>query len=175
MSEYNQERLTQDVVAAFAGTPDPRLRLVAMTSLVIAHPRLRARGRPDARGMAGRSAVPERDRPDLDREAPRVHPALRHARPVDDGRLAGRRRAPAATPRARPRPPRRPSKGPFYWPGAPDLALGTDIGEGVPGEPTFYMGRVTDFDGKPLAGALLDVWSGDGDGKYDVQLSTSRR
>ena len=33
------------------------------------------------------------------------------------------------------------------------------------------MGRVTDCDGKPLAGALLDVWSGDGDGKYDVQLA----
>jgi hydroxyquinol 1,2-dioxygenase len=33
------------------------------------------------------------------------------------------------------------------------------------------MGRITDVDGKPLAGALLDVWSGDGDGKYDVQLS----
>ena len=62
-------------------------------------------------------------------------------------------------------------EGPFYWPGAPDLPLGTDIGEGVPGEPTLYMGRVTDCDGKPLAGALLDVWSGDGDGKYDVQLS----
>jgi hydroxyquinol 1,2-dioxygenase len=62
-------------------------------------------------------------------------------------------------------------EGPFYWAGAPDLALGTDIGEGVPGEPTFYMGRVTDLNGKPLAGALLDVWSGDGDGLYDVQLS----
>jgi hydroxyquinol 1,2-dioxygenase len=62
-------------------------------------------------------------------------------------------------------------EGPFYWPGAPDLPLGSDIGEGVPGEPTLYMGRVTDCDGKPLAGALLDVWSGDGDGKYDVQLA----
>jgi hydroxyquinol 1,2-dioxygenase len=62
-------------------------------------------------------------------------------------------------------------EGPFYWPGAPDLPLGTDIGEGVPGEPTFYMGRVTDVSGKPIANALLDVWSGDGDGKYDVQLS----
>jgi hydroxyquinol 1,2-dioxygenase len=30
---------------------------------------------------------------------------------------------------------------------------------------------VTDLDGKPLAGALLDVWSGNGDGHYDVQLS----
>ena len=33
MSEYNQDRLTQDVVDAFAKTPDPRLRQL-MTSLV---------------------------------------------------------------------------------------------------------------------------------------------
>ena len=33
MSEYNQEQLTQDVVDAFAKTPDPRLREM-MTALV---------------------------------------------------------------------------------------------------------------------------------------------
>ena len=33
MSEYNQEKLTQDVLAAFANTPDPRLREL-MTALV---------------------------------------------------------------------------------------------------------------------------------------------
>ena len=33
MSEYNQEKLTRDVLDAFAGTPDPRLRRI-MTSLV---------------------------------------------------------------------------------------------------------------------------------------------
>ncbi len=61
-------------------------------------------------------------------------------------------------------------QGPFYWEGAPDLPLGSDIGEGVPGEPTLYLGRVTDTEGKPLANALLDVWSGDGDGVYDMQM-----
>src|SRR5450631_774366 len=33
MSDYNQEKLTQDVLDAFAGTSDPRLRQL-MTSLV---------------------------------------------------------------------------------------------------------------------------------------------
>ena len=33
MSEYNQEKLTQDVLDAFADTPDPRLRQL-MTALV---------------------------------------------------------------------------------------------------------------------------------------------
>ncbi len=62
-------------------------------------------------------------------------------------------------------------QGPFYWEGAPELPLGSDIAQGVSGEPAFYSGRVTDLEGKPLAGALLDVWSGDGDGFYDMQLA----
>jgi hydroxyquinol 1,2-dioxygenase len=60
-------------------------------------------------------------------------------------------------------------QGPFYWEGAPELPLGSDIAQGAPGEPALYSGRVTDLEGKPLAGALLDIWSGDGDGVYDMQ------
>jgi hydroxyquinol 1,2-dioxygenase len=62
-------------------------------------------------------------------------------------------------------------QGPFYWVGAPDRALGDDIAEGVSGEPALYTGRVTDLEGQPLPGALLDVWSGDGDGMYDMQMA----
>lgn len=61
-------------------------------------------------------------------------------------------------------------QGPYYWEGAPETPLGGDIAEGVKGEPAFYSGRVTDTEGKPLAGALLDVWSGDGEGTYDMQV-----
>ena len=61
-------------------------------------------------------------------------------------------------------------QGPFYWEGAPVLPLGSDIGEGMPGEPTHYSGRVTDTHGQPLANCRMDVWSGDGDGFYDMQL-----
>lgn len=60
--------------------------------------------------------------------------------------------------------------GPFYWEGAPDLPLGSDLARGVIGEPTFYSGRVLALDGRPLANALLDIWSGDGDGNYDMQI-----
>lgn len=61
-------------------------------------------------------------------------------------------------------------QGPYYWENAPELPLGSDIGEGVAGESAFYCGRVIDGDGKPIAGALLDVWSGDGEGTYDMQM-----
>ncbi|HTC45029.1 MAG TPA: dioxygenase [Steroidobacteraceae bacterium] len=60
--------------------------------------------------------------------------------------------------------------GPFYWPGAPDLPRGSNLAEGVKGEPTFYSGRVLSASGQPLENALLDIWSGDGDGDYDMQI-----
>ena len=60
-------------------------------------------------------------------------------------------------------------QGPFFWPGAPQLELGADIGAGNPGEPAYYHGRVTDTAGKPVANCTLDVWSGDGEGFYDMQ------
>jgi hydroxyquinol 1,2-dioxygenase len=46
---------------------------------------------------------------------------------------------------------------------------GADIAAGETGLPTFVSGRVTDVDGKPVAGALLDVWQTDSDGFYDLQ------
>lgn len=61
-------------------------------------------------------------------------------------------------------------QGPFYWEGAPILPLGSDIGKGMPGEPTYYTGRVTDTHGRPIAQCCVDVWSGDGEGVYDMQM-----
>ncbi|MEP7242348.1 MAG: dioxygenase [Gammaproteobacteria bacterium] len=61
--------------------------------------------------------------------------------------------------------------GPFYWEGAPERALGSNLAAGVKGEPAFYSGRVLSAEGQPLAGALLDVWSGDGEGLYDMQIA----
>ena len=60
--------------------------------------------------------------------------------------------------------------GPYYWEGAPEMPAGENLAEGVKGEPAFYSGRVLSSDGTPLAGALLDVWSGDGEGTYDMQM-----
>jgi protocatechuate 3,4-dioxygenase beta subunit len=60
--------------------------------------------------------------------------------------------------------------GPFYVEGAPEMSLGANIGRpGTPGEPCRVTGRVVGADGKPLAGAVIDVWEAAGDGFYDVQ------
>ncbi len=60
-------------------------------------------------------------------------------------------------------------QGPFYWENSPELPLGTDITGEASGEPAYYSGRVIDTAGAPIANCCLDVWSGDGDGIYDMQ------
>jgi hydroxyquinol 1,2-dioxygenase len=60
--------------------------------------------------------------------------------------------------------------GPYYWEGAPEYPHGANLAKGVKGEPAFYSGRVLDTEGRPIANAVLDIWSGDGDGNYDMQM-----
>jgi hydroxyquinol 1,2-dioxygenase len=61
--------------------------------------------------------------------------------------------------------------GPYYWEGAPELPAGANLAEGVKGDPTYYSGRVLDSAGNPLGNAVLDIWSGDGEGNYDMQMA----
>ena len=169
MSEYNQQKLTEDVLAAFAGTPEPRLREL-MTALVKhIHEFAREVDLTPEEWMAGlkflnsTGQISTEKRPEFILLSDTIGLSMMVvslAQARASGKSQGATEATEAT-----------VEGPFFWPGAPDMPLGADIGEGVPGEPTFYMGRVTDTNGQPLAGALLDVWSGDGEGKYDVQLS----
>jgi hydroxyquinol 1,2-dioxygenase len=60
--------------------------------------------------------------------------------------------------------------GPFHIEGSPELEFGGDMSEGVEGRPLYVHGVVRDLDGRPLAGALLDVWQADNDGAYESQL-----
>jgi hydroxyquinol 1,2-dioxygenase len=60
--------------------------------------------------------------------------------------------------------------GPFHIEGSPELGFGGDMSEGVPGRPLYIHGAVRDLDGRPLAGALLDVWQADNEGAYESQL-----
>ncbi len=59
--------------------------------------------------------------------------------------------------------------GPFHVAGAPELPSGADMAAGAPGEPLFMDIRVRDLDGRPVAGATVDVWQADEEGFYDVQ------
>jgi hydroxyquinol 1,2-dioxygenase len=59
--------------------------------------------------------------------------------------------------------------GPFYVEGAPELPAGADIAHGGPGEPTEVRGRVLTPEGKPIKGALLDVWQTAANALYSSQ------
>jgi hydroxyquinol 1,2-dioxygenase len=64
--------------------------------------------------------------------------------------------------------------GPFFVEGSPEIGAGGDIAGGAAGEPCWVEGTVTDTDGEPAAGALIEVWEADADGFYDVQYSDDR-
>jgi protocatechuate 3,4-dioxygenase beta subunit len=61
--------------------------------------------------------------------------------------------------------------GPFYVEGPPDLPDGTDISGGhLDGDPVLANITVNDLQGRPIPGAVVDVWQANQDGFYDVQL-----
>jgi hydroxyquinol 1,2-dioxygenase len=64
--------------------------------------------------------------------------------------------------------------GPFFVEGSPEIPLGGDMSFGAAGQPCWVEGTVTDTDGTPLAGALVEVWEADGAGLYDVQYTDDR-
>jgi len=59
--------------------------------------------------------------------------------------------------------------GPFHVSNAPRYPLGADICLDGKGQKTLVTGTVKDTEGRPIAGALLDVWQANEDGFYDVQ------
>ena len=60
-------------------------------------------------------------------------------------------------------------EGPFHVADAPERDAGENMTAGAPGEPLFITGIVRGLEGKPLAGAVLDVWQTDGEGLYEAQ------
>ena len=59
--------------------------------------------------------------------------------------------------------------GPFYIANAPKYQNGDNICLDGKGETVWVQGRVKDAKGKPIAGAVLDIWQANEDGFYDVQ------
>ena len=59
--------------------------------------------------------------------------------------------------------------GPFHVAGAPPKKMGDTISLDDKGDPAYVSGRVVDQEGKPISGALLDVWQTSSDGFYDIQ------
>ena len=60
-------------------------------------------------------------------------------------------------------------EGPFHVQDSPEMADGSNMAAGAPGEPCFVSGTVRGTSGEPVAGAVLDVWQTDGEGLYEAQ------
>ncbi|MBO1901765.1 hydroxyquinol 1,2-dioxygenase [Leucobacter weissii] len=61
--------------------------------------------------------------------------------------------------------------GPFHMVESPARALGDDVSPQSRGETTVVRGRVVDTTGRPVPGAVIDVWQANAEGFYDVQQS----
>ncbi|WP_439659652.1 dioxygenase [Lentzea sp. HUAS TT2] len=64
--------------------------------------------------------------------------------------------------------------GPFFVEESPLVGVGGDIAAGAAGTPCWVEGTVRDTAGNPVPGARIEVWEADEDGFYDVQYSDSR-
>ncbi|WP_328477520.1 hydroxyquinol 1,2-dioxygenase [Actinoplanes sp. NBC_00393] len=64
--------------------------------------------------------------------------------------------------------------GPFFVDESPHVPIGGDVAQGASGQPCWVEGTVRDTDGKPVAGARIEVWEADEDGFYDVQYGDGR-
>jgi hydroxyquinol 1,2-dioxygenase len=169
MTQYNESTVTQAVLDSLSNCADPRFKRIMESLVSHLHAFVRDVDLTEAEWAdavqflmeTGKGSTPNRNEFILLSDTLGVSMlvvSLAQAR--KSATLKGATEATEAT-----------VEGPFYWKGAPDVPLGANLGDGVPGEPALYCGRVTDIEGRPLAGALLDVWSGDGEGNYDVQLA----
>jgi hydroxyquinol 1,2-dioxygenase len=160
MPHVTAAHLTDMVIARLAGTPDPRLRQVMTSLLRHLHAFVREVELTEAEWFAGiqfLTAVGQKC--DAKRqEFILLSDTLGVSMLVD---VINHHQAPGATEST--------VLGPFYVPGAPELPNGTNLAEGLPGEPTLFSGRVLTADGKPIPGAQVDTWQADAEGFYDVQ------
>ncbi len=59
--------------------------------------------------------------------------------------------------------------GPFYVEGAPELGFGAELIRDNSGVRAIVQGQVSDADGAPIPGAVLDIWQNADNGLYQVQ------
>ena len=154
MRNINEHNITDAVIARLEGCDDPRLKEI-LTSLVTPPARLRARGEADRGRVDAGHRVPHRDRPDVRRQAAGVHPAVGHARRLDaDGGAEPRKQRAGA--------PRRRCSARSMSPSAPRAAAGhRHRGRRAGRAAVRRRAPCAARDGKPVAGAEVDVWEAD--------------
>ncbi|MFJ4467931.1 maleylacetate reductase and hydroxyquinol 1,2-dioxygenase domain-containing protein [Streptomyces sp. NPDC089424] len=160
-TDVTTARLTEQVVASFAGAPDARVRTLLTGLVRHLHSFVSEQDVTDAEWQyaidfltrTGELCGPTRQ------EFVLLSDVLGVSSAVD---LLTNSRTPDTTPSA--------VLGPFYVEGPPEAAHGSDISGGLPGTPLWADVRITDTAGVPVKDAVVDVWQSNEDGFYDVQL-----
>jgi len=162
MRNFNEETITEAVLARFADAPSPRIKLIS--EALVRHLHAFAREvRPsqtewesgiDFLTRTGQMCSPTRQEFILLSDALGVSmlvDAINHPLPMGATETT--------------------VLGPFYVDDPPEFPLGANISGGKEGKALFVEGTVKATDGTPIAGAWVDTWHADAEGYYDVQLS----
>ncbi|MCA8095363.1 intradiol ring-cleavage dioxygenase [Burkholderia anthina] len=153
-------RLTEQVVASFDGTPDPRLRVLMQSLVRHLHAFVRETELTEAEWMAAIRFLTETGQMCDDvvrQEFILLSDTLGVSMLVD---AINHRFATGATETT--------VFGPFYIKGMPDRAYGENMAF-TPGTPVVVHGRVLTTSGAPVADAVLDVWQTADNGMYSGQ------
>ena len=158
MTAMKPAELTEQVLAAYAGAPDPRLRELIAALIRHVHGFVTETGLTPEEWLAAVEFLTATGQKCDDRrqEFVLLSDVLGVSSLVDIVSAAD-----GATEST--------VLGPFYVSGAPAREMGDQIGRPEDGSPTFVHGRVTDLAGRPLDRARLDVWQTAGNGLYDTQ------
>jgi hydroxyquinol 1,2-dioxygenase len=160
MSNVSPDEHLAEVLASFAGCPDPRLRAVLQALVRHAHAFVREVRPSLAEWMAGIQYLTEVGQlcSDTRQEFILFSDTLGVSMLVEMLNQGGPEGATEPT-----------VLGPFYVAGAPHRALGETISLDGAGEPLSVSGSVRGVDGTPIPGAELDVWQAAPNGCYDIQ------
>jgi hydroxyquinol 1,2-dioxygenase len=157
----SEDDITAEVLARFAETPDPRLREIMLSLIGHLHAFVKEVRLTEAEWFqaieilteAGKMCSDKRQEFILFSDTLGVSMVVDL---IDHGKPEGATESTVF--------------GPFHRLGAPELPFGGNIAHrDASGIPTLVSGRVLDLDGKPIAGALLDVWQAQSNGLYDSQ------
>jgi hydroxyquinol 1,2-dioxygenase len=163
--EAREAELTGRVVASFAGTPDPRLKVLVEALTIHLHAfacEVRLTAREWQQAIDFLTAVGN-----ITDERRQEFILLSDVLGISMQTIAINNEAYGDATEAT-------VVGPFFLQDSPSIEIGGDIANGAPGEPCWVEGVVTDSTGNPVPGARIEVWEADADGRYDVQYGDTR-
>ena len=156
-----EDDITAAVLAGFAATPDPRLKEIMLALIKHLHAFVKEVELTEAEWFQAIEILTEAGKMCSDKRQEFIlfSDTLGVSMVVD---LIGHRKPEGATEST--------VFGPFHRLGSPDMPPGGNIAHrDTTGVPALVSGRVLDLDGKPIAGAVLDVWQAQSNGLYDSQ------